>query len=110
MIRQTIYAQDQAAALFEFYLAADREQAFENFLKAIAEAAARIEADPTAACRIQDPILRSRDGAFVGSRCIAIGSPGPWRAAIPSLPMSFSIRRICELALRQTKAKRCRFS
>jgi hypothetical protein len=47
MIRQTIYAQDQAAALFEFYLAADREQAFENFLEAIAEAAARIEADPT---------------------------------------------------------------
>ena len=47
MIRQTVFAQDQAKALFEFYLEKDREQAYENLLRAIAEAAAQIEANPT---------------------------------------------------------------
>jgi hypothetical protein len=47
VIRQTVFARDQASALFEFYLEKDREQAYENLLKAIAEAASRIEADPT---------------------------------------------------------------
>jgi len=47
MIRQTLFAQDQAVALSEFYLRKDREQAFLNLRKAIAMAAAQIEADPT---------------------------------------------------------------
>ncbi len=46
MIRQTVFARDQANDLFEFYLEKDREQAYENLLKAIAEAAALIESNP----------------------------------------------------------------
>lgn len=47
MVRQTLFARDQAIALFEFYLETDREQAYENLLKAIAEAADRIASAPT---------------------------------------------------------------
>jgi hypothetical protein len=47
MVRQTVFAAEQAEALFDFYLEKDREQAYENLMKAITEAAAQIEAEPT---------------------------------------------------------------
>jgi hypothetical protein len=47
MIRQTVHAREQAAALFDYYLEKGREPACENLLNAIAEAAARIESNPT---------------------------------------------------------------
>ena len=46
MIRQTLFAREQAEALFAFYLERERYQAYRNLLKAIGEAATRIERNP----------------------------------------------------------------
>ena len=48
MIRQTRAAAAQVEALFEHYLARDRDGAARNLLRALSEALDRIEADPTA--------------------------------------------------------------
>ncbi len=48
MIRQTRAAAAQVEALFEHYLARDREGAALNLLRAVGEALDRIEADPIA--------------------------------------------------------------
>lgn len=48
MIRQTRAAAAQVEALFEHYLARDRDGAARSLLRAVGEALDRIEADPTA--------------------------------------------------------------
>ena len=48
MIRQTRAAAAQVEALFEHYLARDRDGAARNLLRAVGEALDRIEADPAA--------------------------------------------------------------
>ena len=48
MIRQTRPAAAQVEALFEHYIARDREGAARNLLRAVGEALDRIEADPMA--------------------------------------------------------------
>lgn len=47
MIRQTLFARDQAEALFDFHLENERPQAYRNLLTTIRIAASRIEAEPT---------------------------------------------------------------
>ena len=48
MIRQTRAAAAQVEALFEHYLARDRDEAARNLLRAVGEALDRIEAEPQA--------------------------------------------------------------
>lgn len=58
MIRQTRAAAAQVEALFEHYLARDRDGAARSLLRAVGEALDRIEADPTAG--------RSHPGPYPG--------------------------------------------
>ena len=58
MIRQTRAVAAQVEALFEHYLARDRDGAARNLLRAVSEALDRIEADPAAG--------RSHPGPYPG--------------------------------------------